>query len=170
MLASTEGLLEQSYLDHGAGLVRHLTVVTRDRELAEDLAHDAFVRLAAEIDAGRLPDNPAAWLHRVGMNLAVSRARHRQVATRRHAELPRPSAPVGPDVVAEERELHGAVGVALAELSASERGALVLAAYGHGGAEIAAMLGRTPGATRTLLCRARAKVRQQLGFAGFAHA
>jgi DNA-directed RNA polymerase specialized sigma24 family protein len=55
----------------------------------------------------------------------------------------------------------------LAGLSASDRNALVLAAQGYHGPEIAASLGRTSGATRTLLCRARSKVRGQLELAGF---
>ena len=30
---------------------------------------EAFLRLATEIRAGRLPDDPSAWLYRVGANL-----------------------------------------------------------------------------------------------------
>lgn len=170
MQASTDGYLEQVYLDHGPGLVRHLAGVTRDRELAEDLAHDAFVRLAREIESGWRPESPSAWLYRVGRNLATSRARHEQVVLRRESELPRPTQPANPETVTEERELGDAVGAVLGELSVPEQRALVMAAHGVRAVEIAPLIGRSPAATRTMLCRARAKIRARLGFAGFARA
>ena len=170
MRATTNGVLEQVYLTHGQHLVHHLAFVTRDRELAEDLAHDAFVRLAREIEAGRSPDNPRAWLHRVGRNLATSRARHTQVELRRDAEL-RPSAqPPDPEAIAVEHELTDAVRTAMTDLSLVERRAVLLAAHGVSGSEIAATLERTPGATRTLLCRARAKIRERMTLQGYASA
>jgi RNA polymerase sigma-70 factor (ECF subfamily) len=170
MQATTDRLLEQMYLAHGQNLVHHLAFVTRDRELAEDLAHDAFVRLAREIEAGRSPDNPRAWLHRVGRNLATSRARHMQVEVRRDAELRPYGQPPDPESIAVEHELTDAVRTAMTDLSAAERRALLLAAYGVSGSEIAATLERTPGATRTLLCRARAKIRERMTVMGYASA
>jgi len=50
----------------------------------------------------------------------------------------------------------------LATLAPAERSSLLLAAEGYSGKEIAERLGRTPEATRTLMCRARSKVRAQL--------
>ena len=88
MQAYTGELVQAAYLEHRGGLIRHLTLVTRDGEVAQDLAHETFIRLAHEIEAGRAPDDTAAWLHRVGRNLATSRGRHLQVE-KRHAELPK---------------------------------------------------------------------------------
>lgn len=162
MQAYTEQLIHAAYMEHRGSLVRHLAVVTRDADAAQDLAHEAFIRLAREIEAGRAPDDTAAWLHRVGRNLATSRGRHMQVA-RRHAEtLSPPAEPTSPSEVVITGELNEAVQRELARLSTSERHALVLAAYGFDGGEIASSIGRTPGATRTLLCRARAKLRERL--------
>jgi RNA polymerase sigma-70 factor (ECF subfamily) len=151
-------------------LDRHLTAVTRDRDDAEDLAQEAFLRLAREIEGGRCPDDLGAWLHRVGSNLAMSRGRHLQVVDRREAELPRPAEPDAPEHVVIIGELTLAVGAVLAHMSGTERRALALAANGFQGSEIAASIGRSPGATRTLLCRARAKIRQELQLSGFANA
>ncbi len=170
MQAFQDLLIEAAFIEHRAPLVRHLTFLTRDRDAAEELAQESFLRLAREVDAGRTPENVPAWLHRVGANLATSQARRMQVATRRESELPRPSEPANPERVVVEGELAAAVGAVMGQLSVPERRALLLAATGVGGVEIASSLGRTPGATRTLLCRARAKIRERIRLAGLAPA
>ncbi|MEO7663836.1 MAG: sigma-70 family RNA polymerase sigma factor, partial [Candidatus Limnocylindrales bacterium] len=123
-----------------------------------------------EVEAGRTPNDIGAWLHRVGSNLVNSRGRHLSVVDRRAGELARPSMPVGPEEVALDVELARALQDALRSMPAEHRRALVLAAHGYHGDEIAAAIGRTPGATRTLLCRARARMRETLMIAGFAPA
>jgi RNA polymerase sigma-70 factor (ECF subfamily) len=163
-------LVEAAYTEHRTALVRHLTQVTRDGEAAQDLAQEAFIRLAREVEAGRAPDDAAAWLHRVAMNLATSRGRHLQVVERRADRLPRPTQPESPDALAIAGELGAALALALAQLSGTERQALALAANGFGGQEIASSIGRTPGATRTMLCRARAKIRATMAAIGAAPA
>lgn len=170
MQAYAGQLVEAAYTEHRAALVRHLTALCRDADAAEDLAQEAFLRLARETEAGRAPDDVAAWLHRVGSNLVMSRGRHLQVVDRREGDLPRPSEPAGPEHIVLAGELTMAVGVVLAQMSGAERQALALAANGFHGSEIARSIGRSPGATRTLLCRARAKIRAQLQQAGFARA
>jgi RNA polymerase sigma factor (sigma-70 family) len=159
--------VEAAFIEHHAALQRRLTVICRDGEAAQDLAQEAFLRLAGEVEAGRIPDDPAAWLHRVGRNLAMSRGRHLQVVDRRNGELPRPGVASGPEEAAIEHETASAAVRALDGLPASARRALVLAAHGCPGTEIAASIGRTPGATRTLLCRARGRVRQTMLMYGF---
>ena len=168
MQAYAGRIVEEAFTEHRGALVRHLTNVTRDHEAAEDLAQEAFLRLAREVEAGRTPDQPGAWLHRVGTNLAMSRGRHLQVADRRATELAQPSEPPNPESMAVHAELTTAVGAFLEELSTTERRALALAAHGYGGAEIAESLGRSPGATRTLMCRARTKLRGRMVLSGFA--
>lgn len=170
MQAYNEVLVETAFIEHRSSLVRRLTALCRDPEAAQDIAQEAFLRLARELEAGRGPDNPGAWLHRVGANLATSQARRAQVATRHEAELPKPAEPASPERIVVESELAEAVGAVMEELSTPERRALVLAANGVGGVDIAASIGRTPGATRTLLCRARAKIRERMRVTGFAPA
>lgn len=168
MRARTSRWVEAAYTAHHPMLVRYLTLSTRDRETAQDLAQEAFLRLAREIEAGRVPDDSGAWLRRVGANLAASRGRHLQVVDRHAGSLPRPSEPVGPEQIVVQDELAAAVGGVMAELTGTERRALVLAANGYGAREIGASVGRTPTATRTLLCRARSKIRERMLLAGFA--
>lgn len=168
MQAHPGQFVEAAFTQHRTAIVRHLTSVTRDPDAAEDLTQEAFLRLAREVEAGRRPDDAGAWLHRVGTNLAMSRGRHLQVVDRREAELPRPADLESPEKVVIENELAAAVTAFLAQMSGTEQRALTLAANGYDGIEIATTIGRTPGATRTLLCRARAKLRVRMKMAGFA--
>ena len=68
----------------------------------------------------------------------------------------------GPETDYLAGEASRGVHAALAELSADERAGLLLAAHGFSGAEIATSIGRSQAATRTLMCRARAKLRVRL--------
>src|SRR5215207_6795750 len=137
MQALAGRMVESAYMEHRGALVRHLTQVTRDADVAQDLAQEAFLRLAREIEAGRAPDDTGAWLHRVGKNLAMSRGRHLQVVDRRESEIARPADPPSPEDVASGGEVTRAVTQAIARLSGAERHALILAAYGFQGSEIA---------------------------------
>lgn len=156
------GIVEAAYGAHRAQLIRYLTGVTRDASVAEDLVQDAFVRLTIEAGAGRAPDDVGAWLHRVAHNLAMSRGRHLSVADRRESELARPARPESPEEIALVTERDREVQDAVSDLQAVHRYALQMAAMGYGGIDIARSIGRTEAATRTMLCRARAKVRTRL--------
>lgn len=157
---------EAVYEVHGARLHGWLIGLTRDEATAEDLTHEAFVRLISEAAAGRAPLDPGAWLHRVAANLATSRGRRIAVAGRREGELPLPEPEESPEGAAIGAEEAAALHAAMRGLNQHDRDALLLAAHGFRGAEIAARLGRSEGATRTLLCRARAKLRAQLLLSG----
>lgn len=156
---SDELALTALYEAHRAELFAFLLRMTRDREDAEDLLQEAFIRLIKEARAGRQPDAVRPWLYRVAANAAISRSRHGAVWSRllpRLVDLREPVRPEGELLRAErETELHAA----LAELPPDGRAALLLAAQGFHGHEIAASIGRTEGATRTLLCRSRVQLR-----------
>ncbi len=169
-MQQSHDLIEAAWAAHRLSLVRRMTALTRDPGVAEDLVQEAFLRLTREVAAGRTPNDPAAWLHRVATNLVASRGRHLTVVDRRAAEIPRPDAPATPEAVALRAETAAALCAVLAELSSTDRDALILAAHGYRGHEIAASLGRSSGATRTLLCRARGKVRGRLELSGFSPA
>ena len=156
------GIVEAAYAAHRPQLVRYLAGVTRDTSTAEDLVQDAFVRLTIEATAGRTPDDIGAWLHRVAHNLAMSRGRHLSVADRRQSELARPDQPESPEHLVLVSERDREVQDAVSDLQAVHRYALLMAAMGYGGIEISRSIGRTEAATRTMLCRARAKVRTRL--------
>ena len=65
-------------------LVGALGYYTGDPDLAEELAQDALLRACRDWDHVRTLDSPAAWVHRVAINLANSAFRRR--AAKRRAD------------------------------------------------------------------------------------
>jgi RNA polymerase sigma-70 factor (ECF subfamily) len=161
-----ERAIEEAYDTYRASLVRRITSLTRDPAVAEDIAQESFLRLATAIRNGRAPDSVSAWLYRVALNLVASRGRHATVVERRQADLVDRRLQPSPETAAIEAEEHRMLREALGTLGPTDREAVLLAAHGYGGPEIAARLGRTQGATRTLLCRARSRLRSRLEAAG----
>jgi RNA polymerase sigma-70 factor (ECF subfamily) len=151
-----------AYEAHHAEVYGFLARATRNVSAAEDLLQGTYLRLTQEARAGQAPLEVRAWLYRVASNLVISRARRHATASRRRdgsaqkgdlMTAPPPGAGViGRDGVAEMER-------ALAGLSVDARLALLLSGEGFGGEEIAATIGRSAAATRTLLSRARARVR-----------
>lgn len=147
---------------HHAELYRAALRSCRDPETAEDLVQEALLRLVLEIDAGRTPDNVRAWLHRVVANLAVSLSRRATVSRRFAGELVNHDQPATPETIVLDDERRSDIAAALQGLPDRARTALLLAASGYSGVEIASAIGSTDCATRTLMCRARLKLRDRL--------
>ena len=120
-----------------------MTAHTRDPELAADVVQEAFLRLARELREGRCPDSPPAWLAQVARNLATSHARRAATARRFEPMLVRRDVSDDPALAVLARERAAAVRVALACLRPVDSEALLLAAQGLSGAEIAQRIGRT---------------------------
>jgi RNA polymerase sigma factor (sigma-70 family) len=144
------------------GLFRFARAATADDQAAEDVLQEAFVRLIRELAAGRRPANAHAWLFRVATNLIVSQARRARTAERHLADLGADRLVASPEQHLLMWERDEAVRAAVTSLPVDARIAILLAAQGFSGREIATTLGRTEGATRTLLCRTRLKVRERL--------
>ena len=152
--------VSRAFADWHEDLFAFLNNATRDTHVAEDLLQECFLRLIREIRAGRTPDNTRAWLYRVASNLVVSRARRRAVAGRWLSHLVQRESGEAADADLLRQERRGDVERLLAHLTPDARVGLLLAAHGFSGAEVAAALGRSDGATRVLLCRARLHLRQ----------
>jgi RNA polymerase sigma-70 factor (ECF subfamily) len=161
--AALDDLVRAAYEAHERELFGCALRATRDREVAADLVQETFLRLVAELRAGRRPERLRAWLYRVLSNLIVSRGRHVSVVDRWRSRLrgSEDAAPP-PELAAVASETRRALEHAVAKLAPDARLALMLAAKGFTGPEIASQLGRSQAATRTLLCRARMQVRAML--------
>lgn len=155
-----------TYAAHAAGLERYVRSMVRDADEAADVCQEAFVRLLLAGRAGNLPDAPAAWLRRVAHNLVVSGHRHRQIGDRILGRLADDEASASLEDHAIRHEENEALVAALGSLATDDRSALILAAQGYRGVEIARHLGRTELASRALLCRARGRLGAQLVAAG----
>ena len=160
------GMLEAAFRAHAPALRGRLIGLTRDPAAADDLLSESFLRLATEIDAGRAPLEPAAWLYRVGRNLAISRARRTAVATRAMPGLLDRGVAASPEDAVLDRERDELLYGALGSLGVDDRQIVVLAAQGYRPEEIAGMIGCSGAATRTRLCRARGRLRSHLAMAG----
>ncbi|MGI8703886.1 MAG: RNA polymerase sigma factor [Candidatus Limnocylindrales bacterium] len=158
--AEWEAAVTEAYATWHEQLFGFLTNATRDREIAEDLLQETFLRLVAEMRAGRAPEEVRPWLYRVASNLVVSRARRRAVAGRwlSHLVVRETSDPADAELLRQERA--GDLERILAHLKPEARVGLLLAAHGFSGLEVATALNRSEGSTRVLLCRARLQLRQ----------
>jgi RNA polymerase sigma-70 factor (ECF subfamily) len=163
MYGSTTDAISAAYTSHAAELHRFTAAKVRDAATAEDIVHEAFLRLAIESNAGRFPDHPRAWLYRVAWNVIVSRGRRATIAAR-HAARDRLEAVVAetPECRYLAMESRLQIESALMEASPRARRGLVMAAEGYSGREIALALGRKEPATRALIHRARKAVRRRL--------
>jgi RNA polymerase sigma-70 factor, ECF subfamily len=152
----------EAYEEEKQKLASFAFAMTRDRDVADDLVQESYLRLVKELKAGRSPENVSAWLFRVVTNLAMSRGRRLIVAQRfllrAHSSNDAPS----PDLEILRHEENATLLEGLATLRPDAQTALLMAAQGFTGQEIAQMLGRTESATRALMCRARQKLRVYL--------
>jgi RNA polymerase sigma-70 factor, ECF subfamily len=164
--ALADAAVMAAWTAHHEELFAFLVRTTRSPDAAEDLLQESFLRLTTEVRAGRVPDNTRAWLYRVGANLAVSRGRRISAAFRGIVKIrgtsALPTTTLTPEAGYLQREGRADLLAALADLGPDARAALLLSAEGFTGAEIAAAIGRSDAATRTLLCRTRMRVRSSL--------
>jgi len=152
---SDEAVLGAVYEERRAELYAFLVGMTHDADLAEDVLQDTFLRLIREARAGRMPDDVRPWLYRVAANAAIDRGRRGATLARLLPRLLDRREPARPEVEILRSERDAELHAALARLGSDRRAALLLAARGFSGHEVAGLLGRTDSATRTLLSRAR---------------
>ena len=144
------------YKTHHDALVRLLYRRTGDRERAEDLAQEVFLK-ALEAP----PQEAKPWLFAVALNLARDEGR-RNVRQARHLELLKgesaDAAAPAPDADIEQHEQRMLVHSALDQLAEQDRAALLMKAEGLNYDEIAAALGLAKGSIGTTLARARRRL------------
>ena len=140
----------------------------RSPQEAEDVVQDAFVRVLER--RGRLGEvrEMRVWLVRIAWNLALDRRRRikpEQMDARFAEEQAARSVPAD-EAMAEAGRMAAVLGE-MERLPRKERQALLLSAVEElGTAEMAAVLGRSESATRALLFRARARLRERMGGRG----
>jgi RNA polymerase sigma-70 factor (ECF subfamily) len=142
-------LFEREYPSLVRFLYRHLG----DRDQAEDLAQEAFVRLL-----GQRPRNPRAWLYTVALNLVrdaargeVRRARHLRYLAVEQESGKTPSA----EAAVLRDEARTLVRRVLSALSERDRTLLLLWEEGTPYRQISEILGVAPSSVGPLLVRAQ---------------
>jgi RNA polymerase sigma factor (sigma-70 family) len=150
------------YEQHRATIYGFLVSGTRDAELAAELLQETFVRLLKVARTGEVPADPRTWLFRVSGNLAISAARRRETVRKWAPWLARRDTEASPEERYLQREEATKVRAALAQLGPADRVALLMAGQGCSSGEIAAALGRGEVAARSVLCRARTRLRERV--------
>jgi RNA polymerase sigma-70 factor, ECF subfamily len=167
---------QRSFLDatlpHLDAIYRLARRSTHDRESAEDLVQETYLRAFAHYSESAV-ENPKAWLTTICLNLARSDARRR---ARRADEVPvehierEPS--VGRDVFDEVQAdlTKEAVEAALDELPPEQRSAIVLMdLVGHSASEVAAILNCPRGTVLARVHRGRRRLAALLASRGLGH-
>ena len=157
-----------AYDENQRRLTSFAYALTRDADAADDLVQETFLRLVKEHAAGREPENVTAWLYRVCSNLATSRGRRGVVARKFLERRPAEETEVAAEIEILRHELSETLLAALTILPDDQRSALVMAAQGFSGRAIADALGRTETSTRTMMFRARERLRTFLVAEGVA--
>ena len=146
---------DRLYREHAASLVRYLERQLGDRDLAEDVAQETFLRALRH----EPKVNPRSWLFTTATNLLrdVARrdSRQRQRLEQLHAEHQRRAEESFADAPSvEDSPVHQA----LQSLSERDRTALLLSEEGLSYNEIAMMLGMSMQSVGTTLTRARKRM------------
>lgn len=143
--------LDDVYATSYRRLVAQLHAVTGNRQEAEDVVQEAFIRAMPRWNDIRTYDSPEAWLRTVALNLARSRWRR---TIRGAAALVKHGAPT------QEPELspdHVALMDAMKTLPQAQREALVLHHFcGMSVDEVAQSVGAPSGTIKARLSRGRA--------------
>ncbi len=151
--------------------------MVRDRELAEDLAQDTFIKVLNHIDRYRPEFKFSSWLFKIANNVAIDHLRKRQVETIRMEGSPHALTADAIEATSFEIESHGES--ALEEMEAKELGSAIERAIarlrpeyrscillrhveGRSYEEIATTLDLPLGTVKTYIHRARHELREAL--------
>ena len=169
--AGEPGAFDEIYLALNVRLLTFLVRLTRDRQVAEDLLEETWLRLVTH--AGRLrPDTRLVpWLFTVARNLHVSYCRSRMIEDLHAGALiglwPFGSMRPSPFEETAGHELERRLEAAIASLPERLREAVLLVAIeGIQAKEAAAICGTTPEAMRQRVSRGRAALADALNAPG----
>ncbi|HJP65830.1 MAG TPA: SigE family RNA polymerase sigma factor [Actinomycetota bacterium] len=151
------GRLADLYVRHGPGAVRLAYLITGDRALAEDLAQEAFARLAARFLDIRAPEAFEAYLRKTVVNLCNSHFRRKRVE---RAYLERVGGTLDIETFQPDVDSKQLIRQALFQLPPRQRAAIVLRYYGDlSEVETARILGCRVGTVKSLVSRGMDKLR-----------
>jgi DNA-directed RNA polymerase specialized sigma24 family protein len=150
--APDASLFESFYLEHRRSAVRLAWLLTHDRTISEDIAHDAFAAVFTRFDG---LEQPGAYLRRCVINGVYERSRRLGREQRRNLDASRgqPTSFDGPT---------GGILDAIRVLTIKEQTAIVLRYWaGLRDREIADAMDMRAGAVRSVLSRALTRLRKE---------
>lgn len=152
--------LDELYVRHAPAAFRTAYFLTGERDLAEDLVQDAFVRIAGRFRHLRTPTAFDAYLRRTIVNLFTSHLRRVRLE---RAELKRRAAEARPGTEDHDPTLHDELWSRVLLLPERQRAAIVLRFYEDlSERETAELLGCSTGAVNSLVAHAMATLRERM--------
>ncbi|HJS48389.1 MAG TPA: sigma-70 family RNA polymerase sigma factor [Gemmatimonadales bacterium] len=151
--------------------------MVRDRELAEDLTQETFVKALNAVESYRPEFKFSSWIFKIANNAAIDHLRRRELQTLSLEGSPNALTPEAIEATAlqlrdrlenpleelEARELGGQIEVAIARLRPEYRSCILLRhVEGRAYEEIAEMLDLPLGTVKTYIHRARNELRASL--------
>ncbi|NNG16409.1 MAG: sigma-70 family RNA polymerase sigma factor [Gemmatimonadales bacterium] len=151
--------------------------MVRDRELAEDLSQETFVKALKAVRSYRPEYKFSSWIFKIANNAAIDHLRKRELATLSIEGSPHARTPDAMEATAlqiggrlpgpldqlEARELGGAIEEAISHLRPEYRSCILLRhVEGRPYEEIAEILGLPLGTVKTYIHRARHELRKAL--------
>ncbi len=151
--------------------------MVRDRELAEDLSQETFVKALNAIESYRPEFKFSSWLFKIANNAAIDQLRRRELNTLSLEGSPHAATPEAMEATAlqigdrgetpldivEAKELGGEIEQAIARLRPEYRACILLRhVEGRAYEEIADMLDLPLGTVKTYIHRARNELRRSL--------
>jgi RNA polymerase sigma-70 factor (ECF subfamily) len=152
--------------------------MVRDRELAEDLAQETFVKVLNALDSYRPEFKFSSWIFKIANNAAIDHLRRRQLDTLSLDGAPQATTPERVEATAlqvagggespldelEARELGSAIEQAIGKLRPEYRACIILRHIeDRPYEEIAEILDLPLGTVKTYIHRARAELKDALG-------
>jgi len=160
--ADVDELVIRLFREEGVALVRLARLFVDDRNAAEDLVQEAFIRLARSATRIQDPSKSAAYLRSIVLNLARDHNR-RGLVSLRH-QLPYDERVAGADDELDLREDQREVLEALRDLPMQQRNCVALRHLeGFPVAAVANVLGISENSVKTHLKRGMAALARQLG-------
>lgn len=157
-----DALVARLFAEEGRSLVRLVRLFVDDRNAAEDLVQEGFIRLARSAHRIEDPAKAAAYLRSIVLNLTRDHNRRGLVSLRHHLPLDDRRASTEDEIVL--RDDQEAVIDALRDLPHRQRNCVVLRYYEELGIDdIAASLGISRNSVKTHLRRGLAAMEQTLG-------
>src|SRR5690242_2257429 len=153
---------ERLYRQHIGSVYGLCLRMTRDRTGAEDCAQEAFLNAWRALGRFEIRSSFGTWLHRIAVNVVLSRRRRSSEQLEVTASPSEESAP-GAEWTLDTPVEVGEIEAAIAGLPEGARDVLVLCGiYGYSHGEAGQMLGVAEGTCKAQLHRARALLRARL--------
>jgi RNA polymerase sigma-70 factor, ECF subfamily len=158
---------------YGRPVLSFINDIVRNRELAEELAQETFVRAYRSLGGLKDESRLSTWLFGIARNVVRESARHarrdeRRIGLDEPESLKLTTGEVLPEGAVLDRELNGRIRRALLELDHDKRLVFSLKIFHEKSyEEISAITGHSIGKLKTDLHRARAQMRRHLeGYVG----